>query len=524
MAQATDPLAELELLVRSRYALIRLSGAEEARVEELLESLAARMTLPLFSWTSSKGLRRSGLLNSIYDTTRPEMALAHVEAAGMPAIYHFEGLGHALAEPAVAARLKDAAALFADQRGAIILSAIDNDFPDSLRELVTSFEIPSPAATDYGELVDRVTRELSARAPVDLELGDEERSRLIANLNGLTLLDSERILTRAILEDGRLAADDLELVVRAKREMVERDGLLEYFAPERSLSEVIGIDGLKAWLGERRLILSEPERAASFGLSFPKGILLLGVPGCGKSLCAKAVARDWTLPLLRLDTGALYDKYVGETEKHFRAALSTADRLAPIVLWIDEIEKAFAESSGSEDGGLSTRVLGGFLSWMQEHTSSVFVVATANDIQRLPPELLRKGRFDEIFFVDLPDADARRQLFTLYISRRGQSSEKFDVEALAAASDGFSGAEIEQAVVSALYAAFSSHAELSTAALLDELSRTHPLSRTMGEQLDALRAWASDRTVPAAVRSAPGVPGAPGAPGVPGVPRMSVAR
>ncbi len=503
MASGTDPLAELQLLIRSRYSLIRIAGAEESRIEELIEKLAAALKLPLFTWTSSKGLRRSGMLNTIYDTARPEMALAHVEAAGMAALYHFEGLGHALTDPAIATRLRDAARIYADQSGAIFLSAIEDGIPDSLRDLVTTFELPAPSSADYGALLDRVVRELADRASVRIEVSDEERSRLIANLNGLTLLDSERIITRAILEDGRLSASDLELVVKAKREMVERDGLLEYFAPERSLNEVIGIDGLKEWLGERRRILAEPERAAAFGLSFPRGILLLGVPGCGKSLCAKAVARDWALPLLRLDTGALYDKYVGETEKHFRTALSTADRLSPIVLWIDEIEKAFAESSGSEDGGLSTRVLGGFLSWMQERGSSVFVVATANDIQRLPPELLRKGRFDEIFFVDLPGAEARRELFVLYLGKRGQTVEKFDVEALAAASDGFSGAEIEQAVVSALYGAFSSHGELSTDALLDELSRTRPLSRTMGEQLDALRAWARDRTVPAAGRVAP---------------------
>jgi AAA+ superfamily predicted ATPase len=503
MPPATDPLSELQLLVRSRYSIIRVAGAEESRIEELIEELAAAMELPLFTWTSSKGLRRSGMLNSIYDTARPEMALAHVEAAGLAALYHFEGLGPALADPVMAARLKDAAALFANQRGAIFLSSIENQFPDSLRDLVTTFELPAPGMADYGALVDRVVRDLSDRAPVRLELSDEERARLTANLNGLSLLDSERILTRAILEDGRLAADDLGLVVQAKRQMVERDGLLEYFAPERSLDEVIGIEGLKSWLGERRRILAEPERAAAFGLSFPRGILLLGVPGCGKSLCAKAVARDWALPLLRLDTGALYDKYVGETEKHFRTALATADRLSPIVLWIDEIEKAFAESSGSEDGGLSTRVLGGFLSWMQERKSQVFVVATANDIQRLPPELLRKGRFDEIFFVDLPDEDARRELFALYLAKRGQASEKFAVDALAAASDGFSGAEIEQAVVSALYGAFSSNGELSTATVLHELSRTRPLSRTMGEQLAALRAWARDRTVPAAGSAAP---------------------
>lgn len=498
----SDPLGELELLVRSRYALIHITGAEESRVEALLHGLAAAMKLPLFTWTSSKGLRRSGMPNSIYDTANPAMALAHLEASNIPALYHFVGLGHALVEPAIAARLRDAVARFTNQPGAIFLSEIESDLPDSVRALVTTFELPAPAADDYGTVVDRVVRELSVRMPVELALSGEERSRLIANLNGLTLLDSERILTRAILEDGQLSAKDLDLVVQAKRELVERDGLLEYFAPERSLNEVVGVDGLRSWLAERKLILSEPERARSFGLSFPRGILLLGVPGCGKSLCAKAVARDWMIPLLRLDTGVLYDKYVGETEKRFRAALSTADRLAPIVLWIDEIEKAFAASAGSEDGGLSTRVLGGFLSWMQERASDVFVVATANDIQRLPPELLRKGRFDEIFFVDLPSEDARRQLFSLNLTKRGQAAEGFDIVALAKASSDFSGAEIEQAVVSGLYGAFSSHTDLSTAALLDELSRTRPLSHTMGEKLDALRAWAVDRTVPAGGKSA----------------------
>jgi len=498
MPPGTDPIAELQLLIRSRYSLIEITGAEASRIEGVVEQLAAALQLPLFTWTSSRGLRRSGLRNSIYDTASPEKALAHVEAARMPALYHFEGVGHALSDPATAARLRDVAKLYTDMRGAIVLSSLEGELPETLRELISNFALPAPAAADYGALLDRVVEELGDRITVSIELSDDERARLVSNLNGLTLLDAERILTRAILEDGRLSASDLSLVVGAKREMVERDGLLQYFAPERSLSEVVGIDGLEAWLAERRSILAEPERAAAFGLSFPRGILLLGVPGCGKSLCAKAVARDWGLPLLRLDTGVLYDKYVGETEKHFRTALATVDRLAPVVLWIDEIEKAFAASAGSEDGGLSTRVLGGFLSWMQERKSNAFVVATANDIQRLPPELLRKGRFDEIFFVDLPDAVARRELFALYLRKRGQSEAAFDLAALADSSRGFSGAEIEQAVVSALYGAFSSSGELSTDAILDELSRTRPLSLVMGEKLDALRAWARDRTVPAA--------------------------
>jgi SpoVK/Ycf46/Vps4 family AAA+-type ATPase len=264
------------------------------------------------------------------------------------------------------------------------------------------------------------------------------------------------------------------------------------------MADVIGLEGLKTWLAKRRLILTETARASQFGLTFPKGLLLLGVPGCGKSLCAKAVAKEWALPLLKLDAGALYDKFIGETEKNFRKAMDTAERVAPDVLWIDEIEKAFASGGGGDaDGGLSTRLLGGFLTWLQDRHGDVFVVATANDIERLPPELLRKGRFDEIFFVDLPGAEARAAIFALHLKKRGQAPEKFDTAALAAAADGFSGSEIEQVVVSALYSAFAAHADLSTAAVLAEVNATNPLSRTMGDKIEALRDWAKDKTVSA---------------------------
>jgi AAA+ superfamily predicted ATPase len=493
-----DPVSDLTLLVRSRYSLIQVAGSEERRIEELVARLAAGMSLPLFTWTISKGLRREGMPNTIYDTARPAMALAHVEASPIPAIYHFVGLEAHLADPGTAARFRDVARKFGGHQGAVILSGDDSELPEGVRNLAMRFELPAPDAAEYRALLDRIVCDLSARMTVRVSLSESDTARLIANLNGLTLLDTERILTRAILEDGCLSAGDLEVVVRAKRELVERDGLLEYFAPEQGMSEIIGVDGLKSWLAKRHLILTEPERAREFGLAFPRGILLLGIPGCGKSRCAKAVASEWALPLIRLDVGALYDKYIGETEKNFRRALSTAERYAPVVLWIDEIEKAFAPTGGDQDGGVSTRVLGGFLSWMQERTGNVFLVATANDIERLPPELLRKGRFDEIFFVDLPTAESRREIFRLHLAKRGRDATLFDLDTLAAMSNGFSGAEIEQAVVSALYSAFSARTELATAALCEELSRTRPLSRIMGERMDALRAWARDRTIPAA--------------------------
>jgi len=334
------------------------------------------------------------------------------------------------------------------------------------------------------------------RQPVAVQLAPEDEQRLLHSLSGLTLLEAEKILTRAVVEDGRLTAADLQHVLAAKREIVEREGVLEYYPLEENLAEVADLTGLKSWLAKRKQIVAAPERAASFGLTFPKGVLLIGVPGCGQSLCARAIAMAWQLPLLKLDTGALYNKYIGETEKNFRRAMQVAERVAPCVLFIDELEKAFAQGS-PEDGGVSQRVLGSFLSWLQDRTGDVFTVATANDVSRLPAEFLRKGRFDEIFFVDLPNQEARLAIIEIHLRRRKQDPAGFDLAQVAAASAGFSGAELEQAIVSGLYTAFAAGHPLTTALLLHEISVTVPLSRAMAERIQALRSWARERTVPA---------------------------
>ena len=253
---------------------------------------------------------------------------------------------------------------------------------------------------------------------------------------------------------------------------------------------------LKEWLEKRRLFMDDPQRATTFGLAFPRGVLLVGVPGCGKSLCAKAVATAWGLPLVRLDPAALYDKYIGETEHNFSKAMAEADRFSPLVLWIDEIEKAFA-AGGDADSGTSQRVLGTFLSWLQERHGDVFVVATANDVERLPAELLRKGRFDEMFFVDLPDAAARKLIFAIHLRRRKQDPDRFDLTSLAGESEGYSGAELEQVVVSALYTAFGQNGQLTTDLLRQELKSTPSVSCTAREKIALVRAWAEGRTVPA---------------------------
>ena len=251
-------------------------------------------------------------------------------------------------------------------------------------------------------------------------------------------------------------------------------------------------------MDKRSKVVTNPEEARRYGLVFPKGMLLVGVPGTGKSLCAKAVAMHWKLPLLKMDPASLYNKYIGQTEQNFREAMATAERMAPVVLWIDEIEKAFATGEGEGDaGGTTTRVLGTFLTWLQERKGDVFVVATANDVSRLPPELLRKGRLDEIFFVDLPGLEDRKALFEIHLRRRKHKPAGFDLDALAATADGFSGAEIEQVIVAGLHTAFADDAALSTAMLAHELAATVPLSRSMAERIGALRTWAEGRTVPA---------------------------
>ena len=489
-----DKLKDLPLLIKSRYGVIVVETAEEERAALLLRQIAGEMGLPFFTWTPTKGLRRDGIEGSVYGTADPGQALAHVEASSFPALYHFQGLGDFLEDRILATRLKDAAAQFSKSRGAIILTGPGITLPETLKPMSAGLSLPTPEMGEYRDLLQRVLKDLSGRMTVKVEMKSEDFSRLLANLKGLTLLEAEKILTRAVMEDGKLTPEDIRAVVEAKKAIVEREGVLEYFPAEEKMADVADLAGLKSWLAERRAILSDPRRAAQFGLGFPKGVLLLGVPGCGKSLCAKAVAREWGLPLLKLDPTSLYNKYIGESEKNFKKAMDTAERMAPVVLWIDELEKAFAAAAGNEDGGVSTRIFGTFLSWLQDRKGDVFVVATANDVSILPPEFLRKGRFDEIFFVDLPNAEARTALFTIHLKKRGKDPAKFDLPRLVQATDGFGGAEVEQAIVAGLYTAFSGKRDLTTDTLLDEISRTRPLSLTMPEKIGWLRNWAKERT------------------------------
>jgi AAA+ superfamily predicted ATPase len=368
--------------------------------------------------------------------------------------------------------------------------------PEVIQAYATKFETSLPEEDELEELVRDTLRRFHREKKIEVEISRRSWRTIIRNLRGLTRRQAEQIIIDCVAEDRRFDERDINTVLARKRQAIHSGGLLQYVETPVDLDEIGGLRRLKAWLSQRQNALTRS--AVEFGLSAPRGVLMLGVQGAGKSLCAKAIATAWQRPLLRMDVGALYDRYVGESERRLRDSLRQAEMMAPIILWIDEIEKAFASAaSRSTDGGLSQRMFGTLLTWMQEHEEPVFLVATANDIEALPPELMRKGRFDEIFFVDLPRKDTRTVIFAIHLRKRKRDPAKFDLDALAEAAEGYSGAEIEQAVASALHDAFEAKAELDTERVLKALKTSPPLSVTMAERVAALRDWAVGRCVPA---------------------------
>jgi SpoVK/Ycf46/Vps4 family AAA+-type ATPase len=342
-------------------------------------------------------------------------------------------------------------------------------------------------------LLDKIIEDIKQFKQVKIDLDEAGRERLLQAALGLTLGEAENVFAKIIVKDARLSGDDVNEVFAEKQQIIRKSGLLEYYTAEETFSNVGGLAVLKDWLQKRVVAFTDEARA--FGLPAPKGILMLGVQGCGKSLSAKAVSSLWQLPLLRFDMGRMFGSLVGSSEENVRRAIAVAESVAPAILWVDEIDKAFAGSQGSgvSDGGTTARVFGTFLTWLSEKTAPVFVVATANDISQLPPELLRKGRLDEIFFVDLPIGVERKEIFTIHIAKRGRDPARFDLESLVTCSESFSGAEIEQAIISALYDAFYAQQELTTEHIDQALRQTVPLSKTMAEQINRLRSWAEGR-------------------------------
>ncbi len=491
-----DAHHELEVLIRARTPVVAIHGADEQRVEGLLRGMAHRMGMPLYVWSITQGLRLSGSLGEVNRGTTLEAAFASAQRTSREAVFLFKDLQTWWGDPQTTRQLLDLARHFELDRRTLIAAGPDLEVPPRLQHVCASWRLPLPGPGELRALADRVIKDFSGPVPVRVDLDEAGFQTLLDGLCGMTVLEAERALCLAVADDLALTSEDVDDVLAIKRSVLREGGVLEYVVSDLDLTEVGGLANLKAWLAKRQEAFSE--RAKEFGLEPPKGVVLLGVQGCGKSMAAKAIAAAWGMPLLRLEAGRMYDKFIGESDKHLDKALAAAEHMAPCVLLIDEIEKGFAQSASSDaDGGLSRRLLGRLLGWLQDRRAPVFVVATCNDIEQLPPELMRKGRFDEIFFVDLPIAAERGAILAVHLARRGRSPDRFDLDALAAAAEGFSGAELEQAIVAALYNAFSAGHELDTETLLEELGATQPLSVTRSEAVDALRAWAQGRTVPA---------------------------
>jgi hypothetical protein len=485
---------DLKSLVRSFHSLIAVETVEEERVREIVAEVAADLKLTLFEWSVTTGFRR-GYGLTIGNTQDALAVLKHIEEMTGDAMYLLKDLAPHLSKPEVARALRELTQKMTHTRSAIVMTGEPLDLPRDLDALAVRFDLQLPDEAERRQAVRHVVDAMKARQSVQVDLSRDDVHRLVQALAGLTLNQTRHVVAQAILEDGKLSPEDIKSVVHLKGEIIERGGILEFFPAEENRYELGGFARLKEWLTHARIGFGQEARAVN--LSPPKGVLFVGVQGCGKSLAAKFIAREWQLPLLKLDAGRLYEKYVGESEKNFRRATQLAEAMAPVVLWIDEVEKAFASGTSADaDGGLSQRLFASFLTWLQEKRDGVFVVGAANDLQRMPPELLRKGRFDEIFFVDLPTREERENIFGIHLRFRKQDPAAFDLHALADASEGFSGAEIEQAVIAALYRALYAKQPLTTERVIDAMRATVPLSVARREDIARIRESARGRFTP----------------------------
>jgi len=487
---------ELRLLINSRHPILTIETTEEDRAEQLLVEVATDLGVPLFTWSVTIGLARFHGA-PIYNSESPESALSNIATVQGDAIFLLKDFSRYFDNDKVFRRLRELAEQFRTARRSIVITAGAVQLPRELAGESASFDLGLPGSDELLAGVKQTLADLSRESRIVSTLDPAALQKLAANLAGLPFAEAMRTLRMCALEQGGASAALLDSVLEAKRELLRGDGLLESVRRDASFADIAGLAHLRDWINKRKSALT-PE-GQRFGLVPPKGILITGVQGCGKSLAARAVSGEWGFELARLDAGALYDKFVGESEKRLRKALDMAQKMSPLVLWIDEIEKAFASagSSGDADAGLSQRLLATLLTWMQDRESGVFLAATSNNISALPPEMLRKGRFDEIFFVDLPAPSVRINLFALHLKKRQRDPQMFDLVKLAAAANGFSGAEIEQCIASALYTAFGAKQQLSTEILLGELAGTRPLSVTRAEEVSAIRQWAHTRAVPA---------------------------
>ncbi len=542
MDSPPSPIERLKVLINSSTPIVVMETVEEVRALSLVRVACSQLNLPVFEWTIADGLVRSGsgaaapqplpprtigaipqgnseadrfaraVLSSVasdaaagaksamYNTADPVQALANLEAMTTEAVYVLKDFHRHMDSPVVVRRLRDVGQKFSANRRTLVLTAPAIEMPPELASLVEFLDLPLPDRDRLREIIRETYTRLAANHTLKLQLDANGVDAMASNLRGLTEEAAERAISQTVVARLALSPQCVTDVLDAKKDALKRSEMLEFVHSTDDMSSVGGLDNMKRWLQQRRGAWED--RARQFGLDPPKGVIILGVQGCGKSLCARAVAGEWQLPLVKFDTAAVYDKFIGETEKRIQKVFKVAEGLAPCVLWIDELEKVFAGSgpdSASADAGVSSRLLASFLSWMQDRKPAVFVAATCNNVTVLPPELIRKGRFDELFFVDLPSTAERKQIFAIQLTKRKRNPADYDLDRVAEAAKGFSGAEIESAVQTALYAAFSRKQEVATEDLLTALSSTVPLSVTRAEEIAQLRAWAKDRAVWASI-------------------------
>lgn len=518
-----DVRDRLKILIDSSTPIVVIESSEEMRAVHLVREAAASLHLAVFEWSIASGLVRCGAevaaaaadtrfpgaaratlgaadnpAGAIYNSREPAQALGTLEAMTLEAVFILKDFHRHLDDPVVVRRLRDVGQKFSSHRRTVVITAPAITIPPELSSLVEFVDLPLPDKTRLDQIVNEVFEHMSQHRMLRRSLDSTGLDAAINNLRGLTEEEAERAVSQALVTRDGLVPETVTDLLEAKKELLRHSGMLDFVEASENMAAIGGLDHLKRWLAQRKG--SWEDAAQKFGLQPAKGVLILGVQGCGKSLCARAIAGEWHLPLVKFDTAAVFDKYIGETEKRMQKIFSVAEGLAPCVLWIDELEKIFAGSgpaSASVDAGVSSRILAEFLSWMQDRRAPVFVAATCNNVNALPPELIRKGRFDELFFVDLPNQNERKQIFAIQLSRRRRHPDEFDLDQIATAARGFSGAEIDAAVESALYGCYSENQPLTTPRLLDVLRHTVPLSTTRAEEIEAERAWARGRAVPA---------------------------
>jgi SpoVK/Ycf46/Vps4 family AAA+-type ATPase len=495
MAESIPSGREAEDLIKARYPVLYVISSEEQRVEDGLKEIALRREMKCAAWSITKGyVKLAGTLKG-GDVKDPIKALDYIAGSEGKGIFILRDFHAFVGDPTVVRKLRDLAhdlKVKNDTNVVVVLSPVMKIPPELEKELaIIDWDLPNRQEIDA--IVARALAGLPRGCSPGMAESAEGREQIVDAALGLTALEAENVISKSIVRNKTF---DLPTILGEKKHIIRKSGILEYYEAQEALDDVGGLEVLKEWLKKRRHAFTS--QARDFGLPLPKGILLIGVPGCGKSLVAKAVGAAWQMPLLRLDVGKIFGGLVGASEENIRKAIKTAEATAPSILWLDEMEKGFSGtgSSNMSDGGTTSRVFGTFVTWLQEKTAPVFVIATANNVHQLPPELLRKGRFDEIFFVDLPSREERKQILDIHLRKKRRDPSLVDLEKLVEATPEFSGSEIEQVVVSAMYDAFDhdpSVRELSTDQMLASSKEIVPLAVTMQEGIAAMREWAKTR-------------------------------